>query len=150
MKSWKKEENQKKNVTCITRKPHTKKVFRDQWQNFSWLFSNSSSGIWVCLMGKHQPHRSFIGSGGQEGSRSEWWRQLGTVCRRPLGRRWRTSSLQQNVTRVRMSGKAFPGKGFPAFSYPKALCNAVTIGCERDLPELLQVYVCSAEVKITS
>lgn len=57
---------------------------------------------------------------------------------------------QQNVTRVRMSGKDFPVKGFPAFLHPKALCNAVTIGCERDLPDLLQVYVCSAEVKITS
>lgn len=46
--------------------------------------------------------------------------------------------------------KDFPVKGFSAFLHPKALCNAVTIGCERDLPERLQVCVCSAEVKITS
>jgi len=53
----------------------------------------------VCEASKYEPSRSFSASGEQEGSRIA---EVVKICKRPLGRRWRTSCPQQNVTRVRM------------------------------------------------
>lgn len=72
------------------------------------------------------------------------------VCRRPLGTRWGTSCLQESMRRLRVYWKVFPVNEFPAILHRKALCNTVTIGHERDLPELLLLYVHSTEVEATS